>query len=85
MQWAPGAREACIESDDALDALLAALIARAAALGLTVPPGADDLELARREGWIHLPQKDSLAALLAGAEDDAEMDLAGSSSLPVWA
>jgi predicted nuclease with RNAse H fold len=65
--WAPDAREACIESDDALDALLAALIARAVALELAFPPPAEDLELARQEGWIHLPQKDSLPLLLNGA------------------
>lgn len=68
LRWAPGAREVCVDSDDALDALLAALIARAAALGLTVAPGEEDVDLARREGWIHLPQKGSLPALLAGAE-----------------
>lgn len=61
--WEPGAREACIQSDDALDAVLAALIARAAALGLTEPPPPDDLELARGEGWLHLPRKGSLSAL----------------------
>ncbi len=64
LEWAPGAREACVESDDALDAVLCALIARAAALGLTAPPTASDLELARAEGWIHLPRKGSLGELL---------------------
>jgi hypothetical protein len=66
LRWAPGAREACADSDDALDALLAALIARAGALGFTAKPGADDLELARREGWAHLPAKGSLPRLLDG-------------------
>jgi predicted nuclease with RNAse H fold len=65
--WAPDAREACIKSDDALDALLAAMIARAVALDLTFPPPPEDLELARQEGWIHLPQKDSLPLLMNGA------------------
>ncbi len=64
LRWAPGAREVCVDNDDALDALLAALIARAAALGLTAPPGAEDIDLARVEGWVHLPQKDTLPALL---------------------
>jgi hypothetical protein len=64
LAWVDGAREACIESDDALDAVLAALIARAAALGLTFLPPAEDIEPAHSEGWIHLPQKDSLAALM---------------------
>ena len=37
--------------------------ARAAALGLTALPQNGDLERARSEGWIHLPQKGSLSAL----------------------
>jgi hypothetical protein len=61
--WEPGVREACAESDDALDAVLCALIARAAALGLTEPPPPDGLEPARVEGWIHLPRSGSLAQL----------------------
>ena len=65
--WAPEARDACIKSDDALDALLAAMIVRAVALDLTFLPSPEDLELARQEGWIHLPQKDSLPLLLRGA------------------
>jgi hypothetical protein len=44
--------------------VLCALIARAAALGLTAPPPAEELELARAEGWIHLPRKGSLGELL---------------------
>ena len=64
LEWAPGAWEACVASDDALDAVLCALIARAAALGLTAPPPAEELELARAEGWIHLPRKGSLGELL---------------------
>lgn len=43
----------CHRSDHALDAVIAALLARAAAFGLTTPP--DDLETARTEGWIALP------------------------------
>lgn len=66
LAWEPGARAACVGSDDALDAVFAALIARASAVGLTAKPGADDLEQARSEGWIHLPPKDSLAVLLDG-------------------
>jgi hypothetical protein len=44
--------------------VLCALIARAAALGLTELPSAADLELTRVEGWIHLPRKGSLDELL---------------------
>jgi hypothetical protein len=63
LRWADGAREACLESDDPLDAVLAALIARAAAVGLAKPPPAADLDLARQECWIHLPLKGSLPHL----------------------
>jgi len=65
LAWEPGAREACVESDDALDAVLCALVARAAALGLTEPPPAEALDLARVEGWIHLPRAASLGELIA--------------------
>jgi Protein of unknown function (DUF429) len=63
LDWEPGAREACVSSDDSLDAVLCALIARAAALGLTEPPPPEAAELARAEGWIHLPRKGCLAEL----------------------
>ena len=46
----------CARSDDALDAVVAALSARAAALGRTLPPQEGlELQLARTEGWIALP------------------------------
>ncbi|GAB2661019.1 DUF429 domain-containing protein [Prescottella soli] len=48
-------RGACESSDDAFDAVVAAVIARAAALGRTRMPGPADEGVARREGWIHLP------------------------------
>jgi hypothetical protein len=44
----------CTATDHALDALISALVARAAAIGKTDGPG-PLLDLARREGWIHLP------------------------------
>ncbi|WP_125133044.1 DUF429 domain-containing protein [Microbacterium sp. 10M-3C3] len=50
-----------IRSGDAFDAVVAALAARAVALGRTTPPDAAQLRRARREGWVHLP-----AAGLAG-------------------
>ncbi len=56
---------ACVESDDALDALIAALVARAAAKGLTLGPDPEELERASREGWIHLPREESLRELVA--------------------
>ena len=44
--------------------MLCALIARAAALGLTQSPPDEHLELVQPEGWIHLPRKGSLGELL---------------------
>lgn len=60
------AAEACISSDDALDALIASLVARAAGLGLTTPPpaGAERGRI-EREGWIHLPEPAALERLAA--------------------
>lgn len=43
----------CATTDHAFDAVVAALNARAAALSMTYKP--DDIERARREGWIALP------------------------------
>ena len=47
--------QVCRRSDHALDAVIAALNARAAALGLTTTPAAEQLSAARTEGWIALP------------------------------
>lgn len=74
LAWESGAREACVESDDPLDAVLCALIARAAALGLTELPAVEDLERARAEGWIHLPRKGSLGEL-HGDPQGSSLDL----------
>lgn len=52
--------------DDDLDAVLCALVARAVVAGDSSTPGADDLVIARREGWIHLPTV-SLAEVSAHA------------------
>lgn len=49
------AEQVCRHRDHALDAVVAALLARAAALGLTTPPPAEDHAAARTEGWIALP------------------------------
>jgi hypothetical protein len=45
----------CRSCDHALDAVVAALTARAAAQGLVTVPGIDQLDAARSEGWIALP------------------------------
>lgn len=53
----------CSADDNAFDALIAALAARAAWLGLTDPIPLLQREAARREGWIALPVQDSLHRL----------------------
>ncbi|MDI2125688.1 DUF429 domain-containing protein [Yinghuangia seranimata] len=46
----------CTDSDDALDALVAALVARAVALGRTTRPlSPEAVASAAVEGWIHVP------------------------------
>lgn len=50
-----GHEAACIADDNALDAVLAALVAREASLGGCIPPPEDTRALAEREGWIWLP------------------------------
>jgi predicted nuclease with RNAse H fold len=45
----------CRSSDHTVDAIIAALTARAAAQGLVTVPGADQLDTARSEGWIAIP------------------------------
>lgn len=53
-------------SDDCLDALVCALVACAAAKNrTTLPETPEHHDLARVEGWIHLPQPDSLRHLTA--------------------
>lgn len=56
----------CIASDDAFDALVAALVARAAAMGLVEPIPSEDLTSALREGWIAVPTDGSLNRLAVG-------------------
>lgn len=56
-----------IKVDHALDAFICALTARAAYLRLTVPPsGREERELARLEGWIHLPEDKATISRLVG-------------------
>ncbi|WP_295835346.1 DUF429 domain-containing protein [uncultured Microbacterium sp.] len=45
-----------IAKADAFDAVIAALSTRAGALGRFERPGADAIEVARREGWVVLPE-----------------------------
>jgi len=53
----------CTASDDVLDALVAALVARAASKGCCEPIPPSDRELAKEEGWIALPRTGSLRQL----------------------
>jgi predicted nuclease with RNAse H fold len=60
------ARDACTRSDHALDAVLAALAARAAQRALTHPPQTGEQRaLAAVEGWIHVPLPGTLDRLAA--------------------
>lgn len=55
LQLGPHA-QLCAESDDALDAVIAAVTARAAALAkVTQPRDGSERAQAEREGWIALP------------------------------
>lgn len=47
--------ETMARDDDAFDAVITALIARAAQLGRTTSPDDADRPVAAREGWIHVP------------------------------
>ncbi|MFS0884849.1 DUF429 domain-containing protein [Aeromicrobium sp. 179-A 4D2 NHS] len=49
---------ALAESDDAFDALVCALVARAIVRAGTEPVPEDEREAAREEGWIHVPNGD---------------------------
>jgi predicted nuclease with RNAse H fold len=60
-----GLDQRCVDSDDCLDALVCALVARAAAREETRrPQTAGHRRLAAVEGWIHLPRPGSLSKLL---------------------
>lgn len=50
-----GYEDALAGSDDMFDALIAALTARAVALGQTLRPPGSHARAARTEGWVHLP------------------------------
>lgn len=58
LELSPEAWEHCRRSDHVFDAVVAALVTRAVALGMTAGPGADDVAIAAVEGWIHVPTHD---------------------------
>ena len=53
----------CISSDDAFDAVIAALVARATVLSLVDAIPEEDRAAAKREGWIAVPSEGSLGLL----------------------
>lgn len=55
LEW-NGAEEAAQASDDVLDAIIAALMAREVTAGRTEPPPPSASRLVLTEGWIHLPR-----------------------------
>lgn len=65
LAWSGTTRARCIATDHALDALVCALVARVAASGQVEPTPPADCAAARREGWMALPQLDSLRRLAA--------------------
>lgn len=62
LDWG-GHDDVCRGSDDAFDAVVCSLLARAAHLGMTNGPPSDLAARAATEGWIHLPTADSLSML----------------------
>lgn len=58
-------RSLMLESCDAFDAVIAALATRAAALGFYEPPNPSQLDKAKVEGWIALPNR-PLEMLISG-------------------
>ena len=66
LQLDPVQRRLATTDHNCLDAIVCALVARAAALGLTYPPApGEQADRAVREGWIHLPSN-ALADLRDG-------------------
>ncbi|MGP5127619.1 DUF429 domain-containing protein [Brachybacterium tyrofermentans] len=49
-------RDACVDDDNALDAVIAAVVARDVDLGLATPPPPELVDHASEEGWIWLPE-----------------------------
>ena len=59
LDWG-GQQQACVDSDDVLDAVVCAIVAGAVALGRSAAPAPDEAALALAEGWIHLPDAEFL-------------------------
>lgn len=57
LEW-NGFRALAVQSDDVLDAIIAALVARESSQGRTIRPSREQQADAMVEGWIHLPNVD---------------------------
>lgn len=55
LDWA-GHRDACVDDDNALDAVISALVTRDVDRGLATSPPPELADLAAEEGWIWLPE-----------------------------
>ena len=64
LEISPAHRRVCVDSDDCLDALICALVARAAERGVTEPPPKEIAVEARSEGWIHVPTRVAIHKLV---------------------
>ena len=64
----------CGRDDDAFDALIASIVARAARIGLTVRPTAVEAERARLEGWIAIPTPDALKRMFQSRQRPTSTD-----------
>lgn len=60
LQWC-GLEQLCSRSDDALDAVIAALVARQVHRGQAVGPPVECAGVAQQEGWIWLPPQQSFS------------------------
>lgn len=70
--------ESMRHSDDMFDAVVASVTAHAVATGSTAAPHGDQLELARLEGWIHLPQASLTEQVAVGSAPRSRMAPVGS-------
>jgi predicted nuclease with RNAse H fold len=64
-----GHEELCVTDDNALDAVLAAVIAREIELGRCEAPPAELRSTAHREGWIWLPREEEPAGTCQGCDN----------------
>ncbi|GAB7193412.1 DUF429 domain-containing protein [Kineococcus sp. NUM-3379] len=65
----PSIRDA-LNNEHIFDALIAAITARAVALGMTAEPGQGERELAAEEGWIHVPEAGRSIGHLLALDDE---------------